>query len=175
MKIAIVGKMCAGKSTLANDIKIIDNRYNIYSFGNNVKKIACEIFDMKNKDRSLLINIGKYMKLIDPDIWIKSLMNQITHEYCVIDDVRHQNELDYLIKENWFIIHLHIDNTTQIKRITKLYPNNYSDHLKNLNDISEKSDNLIYPKNYNNFLYINANDDYHKTKMTIHSLLTKHN
>ena len=49
MKIAIVGKMCSGKSTLANTIKIIDKQYTIYSIGGKVKEIACDLFNMKTK------------------------------------------------------------------------------------------------------------------------------
>lgn len=170
MKIAIVGKMCSGKSTVANTLKRIDSRYQIYSFGNNVKKIAIELFDMKNKDRSLLINIAKKMKSIDQDVWIKSLIKNIDSDYCIIDDVRHQNELDYLIKNNWFIIHLNIDRHNQHLRIKKLYPDNYQDHINNKNDISEKCDQLIYPEGYPN-LNINTVEDYKKTNMTLHSLL----
>ena len=33
MKIAIIGKMCSGKTTSANLIKQMDNRYEIFSFG----------------------------------------------------------------------------------------------------------------------------------------------
>ena len=44
MKIAISGKMCSGKSTIAKLIKEYDNRYEIYSFGKKVKLIANELF-----------------------------------------------------------------------------------------------------------------------------------
>ena len=33
MKIAIIGKMCSGKTTTANMIKQMDPRYKIFSFG----------------------------------------------------------------------------------------------------------------------------------------------
>ena len=172
MKIAIVGKMCSGKSTLANTIKIIDPSYEIYSFGNGIKDIAYNYFNMEGKDRSLLINIATKMKEIDEDIWIKYLMKHINNENCIIDDVRHQNELDYLIKHNWKIIHLHIDKNTQESRLKKIYPKNYRDHLNNINDISENCDSLKYPKGYN-VLHINTTEDYHKINMSIHSLLNK--
>ena len=172
MKIAIVGKMCSGKSTLANKIKILDPRYNIYSFGDGVKQIAHEYFNMKIKDRSLLINIAIKMKEIDEDIWIKYLIKKINSDYCIIDDVRHQNEIDYLIKHNWKIIHLNIDKKTQEYRLKKMYPKNYRDHLNNINDISEKCDSLKYSNN-TSVLYINSCEDNCKTNMSIHSLLNK--
>ena len=58
MKIAINGPMCSGKSTIANIIKEHNDRYSIYSFGGRVKELAFELFGMRNKDRSLLINIA---------------------------------------------------------------------------------------------------------------------
>ena len=172
MKIAIVGKMCSGKTTLANYIMSKDPRHKIFSFGKGVKDIAYNYFDMKEKDRSLLINIASKMKEIDNDIWIKYLFNTINSQYCIIDDVRHQNELDYLIKNGWFIIHLNIDKQTQQKRLMRLYSNNYDDHLKNINDISENCDKLIYPPKYPH-LYFNSNDSIHQINMTIISLLEK--
>ena len=46
MKIGICGKMCSGKTTIANLIKEYDNRYEIFSFGMKVKVIANELFGM---------------------------------------------------------------------------------------------------------------------------------
>ena len=86
-KIAIVGKMCSGKTTIASIIKQMNSKYEIYSFGNGVKEVAQNLFDMKNKDRSLLVNIASKMKEIDPDIWIKYLLKNIKSEFCIIDDV----------------------------------------------------------------------------------------
>lgn len=171
-KIAIVGKMCSGKTTIANIIKSINPKFKIYSFGNGVKEIAINLFDMKNKDRSLLVSIASKMKDIDPDIWIKYLLKNIDYEFCIIDDVRHQNELDYLIKNNWTIIHLTVDKQTQIDRIKNLYPDNYQDHIDNFSDISEDCDRLIYPKDYEK-IYINTNQPSSKTYTTLYMLLQK--
>ena len=87
--------------------------YEIYSFGGKIKDIAYDLFQMdKNiKDRSLLINIADRMRDIDPDIWAKYIINDIgDHKYCIIDDLRFQNELDILQKDGeWIYIILHID------------------------------------------------------------------
>ena len=48
MKIAICGKMCSGKTTLANMIKRMDERYTIYSFGLKIKGIAADVFEMED-------------------------------------------------------------------------------------------------------------------------------
>ena len=66
MNIAISGPMCSGKTTTANLLKLINNDFKIYSFGQKIKDIAHELFNMdKNfKDRSLLI---KYVSNLNPN------------------------------------------------------------------------------------------------------------
>ena len=51
MKIAITGKMCSGKSTVAQIIKQTNSEFVIYSFGQKVKDTANDLFNMKEKDR----------------------------------------------------------------------------------------------------------------------------
>ena len=68
MKIAITGKMCYGKTTIANLIKSMIDEYEIFSFGKKVKEIAKDLFNMQTKDRTLLTSIGTKMREIDPDV-----------------------------------------------------------------------------------------------------------
>ena len=138
MKIAITGKMCSGKSTIANMIIQYNPNYKKYSFGQKIKDIAVDLFNMKQKDRSLLIQIGGHMREIDNDVWVNYLIKNVkNNENCVIDDLRYQNELDNCLNNDFKIIQLVVSKEEQIKRIKKLYPNNYLDHIKNLNHISE--------------------------------------
>ena len=140
MKVAITGKMCSGKTSLAKLIQEQDNRYEIYSFGKKVKEVAVDLFDMKEKDRSLLVNIGTKMREIDSNVWVNYVINQTKDkEYCIIDDLRYQNEYDALIKNGFKVIQLIVDSKTQEERIIKTYPNNYEDHIKNRDHISEKN------------------------------------
>ena len=150
MKIAITGKMCSGKSTISQIIKELDNRYEVFSYGKKVKEVASDLFEMDPsvKDRSLLINVATKMREIDPDVWSKYVIKQTKNkEYCLIDDLRFQNELDELIKNNWIIIQLCISDEEQNKRIKSLYPETYEDHIKNKSHLSEKNE-LNYPENY---------------------------
>ena len=141
MKFAITGKMCSGKSSLAKLILENDKRYEIFSFGKKVKEVAEDLFNMKEKDRSLLVNIGTKMREIDENVWINYIINQTKDkDYCVIDDVRYQNEYDALYKNGFNIIKLIVDNKTQEERIKNIYPNNYQDHLNNRNHISERNE-----------------------------------
>tara|TARA_B110000208_G_scaffold191856_1_gene260557 strand:- start:4481 stop:5011 length:531 start_codon:yes stop_codon:yes gene_type:complete len=138
MKIAIIGKMCSGKSTLAGIIENYDSGYRTFSFGDNVKKYAKELFNMKGKDRSLLISFANKMREIDPGVWIRPVIEESRlFDRCIIDDVRYQDELDALVRDNWIIIKLSISNELQEKRITLTYPKNYQDHLDNRDHYSE--------------------------------------
>ena len=110
MKIAISGPMCSGKSTIAQLIKKFNNEYEIYSFGSKIKNIAYELFGMKEKNRSLLINIANKMKDIDKDVWAKHILRKTkNNNNCIIDDLRFQNELDLLVKDDWYFIVLNMD------------------------------------------------------------------
>lgn len=148
MKIAITGKMCSGKSTISRIIQDLDPRYEIFSYGKKVKEVASDLFGMdpQVKDRSLLINVATKMREINPNVWSNYVTKQTQNkEYCLIDDLRFQNELDELIKNDWIIIQLIISEEEQNKRIKKLYPNTYKDHIINKSHLSEKNE-LNYPE-----------------------------
>ena len=145
MKIAIHGPMCSGKTTIANMIVRMDSRYRRYSYGQKIKDIATELFDMKQKDRTLLITIAESMKLIDPDVWINYVKKQTEkRDHCVIDDLRFQNELDSL--DGWQIICLKTPIEERIERIKQLYPQDYDNHIQNMEHISEVG-KLTLPEN----------------------------
>ena len=137
MKIAITGKICSGKSTFANIIK--DKlKLNKYSFADNVKKYAKELFDMSYKDRKLIQELAEKLKEIDNDIWIKQLDKNIKDkDNIIIDDLRFENEYNYLRSNKYFIIKLLIDKNQQIKRIKELYKENANEHIERLEHISE--------------------------------------
>ena len=142
MKIAISGKMCSGKSTIAKLIKEYDNRYEIFSFGKKIKILANELFgmDLENKDRTLLIQVASKFREIDINVWANYIINQTKDkEYCIIDDLRFQNELELLEQNGWKIIQLNINEDLQLKRIKNLYKEDYKDHIKNKNHLSEKN------------------------------------
>ena len=92
----VTGLAGSGKTTIANMIIRNDTRFKRFSFGQKVKDIAVELFGMKKKDRSLLINVANKMKDIDPDVWAKYVLDQLKNEeYVVIDDLRFENEIKY--------------------------------------------------------------------------------
>ena len=168
MKIAITGKMCYGKTTVANIIKEYDNEYQIFSFGQKVKDIATDLFDMQNKDRTLLTSIGTKMREIDSDIWAKYIIKNCRNlENVVIDDLRYQNEYRYLLEHDFKIIVLTLPVEIQIERIMKLYPENYQDHLNNMFHVSEKGIDFID----NDRLYIDMSQDIETIRDIIYKYL----
>ena len=99
MKIAIIGKICSGKTTTADILIGLNNDFQKLSFAGKVKNIAVDLFDMEKKDRKLLQQIGTYMREIDPDVWANYVVKQSKkYNYVVIDDLRYKNEYDLLKK-----------------------------------------------------------------------------
>ena len=142
MKIAVTGKMCSGKTTLCNYLCELEPRFQIFSFGKKVKDVASDLFNMdpQIKDRTLLTSIGQKMREIDKDVWVNYVINQCKDvEYCLVDDLRYQNEYEALVKNGFKIIQLNISDELQEYRIRNIYPLNYEDHLQNRNHPSEKN------------------------------------
>ena len=104
MKIAVTGKMCSGKTTLCNYLCELEPRFEIFSFGKKVKQVASDLFGMDPlyKDRTLLTGIGQKMREIDSEVWINYVINQCSDkEFCLVDDLRYQNEYEALIKNGF--------------------------------------------------------------------------
>lgn len=137
MKIAICGGICSGKSTLA---KQLAKRYglHVHSFANAVKKYAIELFDMKYKNRALIQDFAEKMKEIDKDVWVKMLGKEIEDlDNIVIDDLRFDNELNYLRSKGFIIVRINIEKIEQIKRLIITYPDKWKEHEDRLTHVSE--------------------------------------
>ena len=172
MKIAITGKMCSGKTTLSNYLVSIEPRFQVFSFGKKVKEVASDLFQMDPnfKDRSLLTSIGQKMREIEPDVWANYVINQTKDlNYCIIDDLRYQNEYELLAKEGWKIIQLNISKELQEQRIQSIYPENYQDHLKNRTHASER--NSFQWINGGPDLIIDSSQDREDIQQIIHSFI----
>ena len=50
-------------------------------------------------------------------------------EYCLVDDLRYQNEYEALIKNGLQIIQLQVSDELQELRIKEIYPENYKINL----------------------------------------------
>ena len=173
MKIAICGKMCSGKSTLANYIMSSYPGYQKYSFAQKVKELCSELFDMEGKDRLLLINFANKMRDIDEKVWVNHVLKQTeSKEKCIIDDVRYQNEVDALIEDGWSFIQLNVPNELQKKRIMELYPDNYQEHIQSMNHISEKNE-FVFPEGYPQLVLDTSESNYHKNIQGVNLFMKK--
>lgn len=173
MKIAICGKMCSGKTTLANYIMRTFTGYQKYSFGQKVKELCVELFNMKGKDRTLLINFANKMREIDSNVWINQVLKQTKGvKNCIIDDVRYQNEVNALIDDGWIFIQLNVPYHLQKERIMKLYPDNYIDHYNAINHISEKN-TFNFPIGYPQLTFTTDESNYHKIKHDVNMYIMK--
>ena len=159
MRIGICGKMCSGKSTLAKIItgKFSEDEYKIDSFASKIYEIAYDLFQMKEKDRHLLQQIGTKMREINSNIWIEYLTHKHKDDvHIIIDDVRYINEANTLKKNGYFLIKLNISNELQETRIKLLYENS-DQHLNKRNHDSETSLDMLNDDIFD--LIINVDDD----------------
>jgi len=142
MKLAVTGKMCSGKTTLCNYLCSVEPRFQIFSFGKKVKEVGTDLFGMDplTKDRPLLTSLGQKMREIDSEVWINYVIEQNKDkDFCLVDDLRYQNEYEALIKNGFKIIQLNISDELQEIRIREIYPDNFEDHLSERTHLSEQN------------------------------------
>ena len=170
MKIAITGKMCSGKTTIANMLLQIDKSYKKVSFADKIKELAIDLFDMKEKDRNLLQSIGTSMRSINPDVWVNYII-KCDEKHIIIDDLRYENEARILKDNNWYIIRLNITDKLQKSRIIKTYPDTFQDHLNNLRHESELEISIL--DKYIDLELESNNIDYNKLNYFINDIYIK--
>lgn len=165
--------MCSGKTTLAQTIMRMDDRYTTFSIGGKVKEVARDLFGSTHKDRPLLIAIGAKMREIDPLVWIKYVLDQTKKEtHCIVDDLRYQNEYDLLKEHGFVFIQLHVTQSIQEQRIKKLYTKDFQEHLDNRDHLSEQNTFTWSPRKEPVF-HIDNREDYAKVNQKIHTFLQK--
>lgn len=157
MKLAITGGMASGKTSIA---KYLVENYNFtkFSFADDLKLYAAEIFDMKIKDRKLLQEFGTKMKEIDENIWIKKLDSKIKYisDNIIIDDLRYPNEELYLKSNGFKILKLDIDAELQNNRLKNTYVNDFDMHIACKDHDSEMHTKFFY---YDFYYLINKNTE----------------
>lgn len=173
MKIAISGKMGSGKTYLADEIC---QRFDFKraSFAGKLKSLAEELFNMKYKDRGLLINFATKMREIDKDVWIRAMFKSIENvENVVIDDLRLKNEYQTLMLEGWFICKINVDENERINRLISKYGKKSKEHFEHSDSITE-NDVVNMEDNRFNFV-INKHSDYEELYNIIENKLKAQN
>lgn len=137
--IAIVGKMYAGKTTLAEEF-VRSHDYTRVMMAGPLKalaQLAYGRFDLPvdkgstystsfgdKSGRQILQEIGQSMKAVDRDFWLKCFINDTNamsaHGHrdvkFVVDDVRFEFEAEYLRNEGWTIIKVNTPEATRLAR-----------------------------------------------------------
>jgi hypothetical protein len=109
------------------------------SIGATVKEIARNTFGMKEKDRRLLQTIGNTGRALHPRTWVDLLLTKVkAGRSYVVDDVRFEDEAKALREHGFVVVTLEASNATRVQRIRDLYRERTEEHLKGMNDVSEK-------------------------------------
>lgn len=135
--IAIVGKMYAGKTTLAEAL-VQHHGYTRVAMAGPLKQLALLAYGenvVKDKEyavtdletgevafksgRAILQGIGQSIKSVDRDIWLKIFIGdtaQMGREPYVVDDVRFGFEAEYLRQAGWAIVKVATPDDVRIQR-----------------------------------------------------------
>ncbi len=146
IRFGFCGGMAAGKTLAANTITEYvkngtgDDGYFAFptgiverlSFANAVRDVAWDFFpdemraafELGVKPRELLQRVGKGMRGIDLDIWVKKLERTVARivEYAddapiIIDDVRYPNEVEMLKRYGFKIIYIDVGPEIRRERV----------------------------------------------------------
>jgi len=140
-----------GKDCFA-DYLVARHNYIKFSFASPIYDIAREFFDMKEKDRQLLIDIGQKMREINPNVWLDYAMKRAdklikTGHKIIISDCRFENEYDLAVKNKFTPIRIVCDKDVAIKRILQRDGNCNVDLLESESEIGTRHLKAIEIKN----------------------------
>lgn len=152
--ICMSGKQYSGKDTVA---KILLNEFKDFkrmAIGDAIKLEYGKIHGLtyedidsnKGKYRTGLIELGNKGRAIDPDYWLKKIIN--TDKNIIVTDVRMLHEADVFKKAGAYLIRVDASLEARSKRGI----------ITNINDSTE-----IELDNYKEFDYLIKNDDNYET------------
>lgn len=132
MNIVLVSSAGGGKDTVY-DILSKHYGYNRYAFADNVKGLAeiyfPHLYNSEKKPRWLLQAIGTKMREIDPEVWIKAMLQEIDEnrqiakrhgyldEFIAVTDCRLPNEYEALKKRGYIFIRITVDEEIRKQRM----------------------------------------------------------
>lgn len=122
MKIAVYGKLRAGKTAVCDYIKSNSPNWEILDFGDALKECVAIAYPEsvnRPKNRELLISFGQHLRKLDEDIWVNALKHRILNtfsDHILVTGVRQQNEYDMLKKQGFIFIRVEADREARIER-----------------------------------------------------------
>jgi hypothetical protein len=145
--VAIVGKMGAGKSSLANHLVDV-HQYTRVANAGALKALAAmaygpidkgetypvtvmddmawdtEWIEKKISGREVLQGIGQIVKEFDRDFWLRAMVRDMETKGngpFVCDDTRFPFEADFLRERGWIIVKLYVPKEVRAERYERLY------------------------------------------------------
>lgn len=119
--IGIVGKMGAGKTTVA---KYLEDKYGYQrtSLAEPMRQIVKEFFGVEDKSdpryRRLMQKLGTdWFRSEDKNVWIRHLLKRCVGSGWVVDDVRFLNEAKVLQGEGWVLLYIDINDEVRLERM----------------------------------------------------------
>jgi dephospho-CoA kinase len=128
VKIALTGRMGAGKNTVADLIsQYVSPQPSVHmSFAGSLKTEFHKLFPHiaeTPKPRKHYQQFGQYMRRIDADIWIRMLERHYKHvpdSYdIIITDVRQQNEFDWCVRNGFKTVDVIAAPSIRVNRMVK--------------------------------------------------------
>ena len=121
MKIALVGKLRAGKTEVCKEIFKKLKNSELIEFSKAVQDTVEILYpELKGtKDREKLIEVGQHLRKLDTEIWVnivKYKINNSNADNIIVAGVRQQNEYEMLKKLGFTFIKVVADEETRIKR-----------------------------------------------------------
>jgi dephospho-CoA kinase len=137
--VAIVGRFCSGKTTLAN-VLVDEYGFKKVSMADNMKNIVREVYGTLDKNemvqvtlrdgnivrrsiREVLQTLGEAVKDADRDIWLKWFEADLmfVRGPFVMDDMRLLFEAEALRETGWVIVALNCPEPVRMERYFKVY------------------------------------------------------
>jgi dephospho-CoA kinase len=119
LNIAFCGWAGSGKSEAAQYLQR-EYDFNVVSFADGIKHIDRYLFGFGKKDRKRLQLIGEFFRSIDPDIWVKRLIETVgDDDKFVCDDLRRLNEYEALKNKNFHIVRIVANEDVRVERLMK--------------------------------------------------------
>lgn len=139
MKIAVYGKLRAGKSAVCD---YIADKYDceILEFSGAVQEVVDIMYPEKKgtKERTLLVNVGQHMRKLDVDVWVNIIKHKIINSKApniLVAGVRQQNEYDMLKELGFTFIQVEASETTRVERCIQAGDNFSKESLRNSTEL----------------------------------------
>ena len=119
VKIAVLGLMGSGKSTLGRLLKMRYPPIRVRAFSALIRRIAIRIWG--RCDRPLLQKIGRIASFTDPNLWQKCILQDLRntgHVDCYfIDGVRYPSQFEYLRDQGAVMVYLRVLQQVRTSRL----------------------------------------------------------